>query len=1284
MYLFQGASALSPFRIQRLYDEIKHDLPQLTSLDAEVVFIAWFNGPATPAELRCLENLTGATWREVLEIDRTKASAFVMPRIGTISPWSSKATEIGASCGLKSLVRLERITYWSFGNVEMFDDRVAAAIHDPMTQTILCEIDDARSLEDQAPARTLTRIELIERGLGALEIANDELGLALADDEIQYLAERYGELDRNPTDIELMMFAQANSEHCRHKIFNADWKLDGRTQDNTLFAMVRHTHSCAPNKVLSAYSDNSAVTTGYLAERFFADPQSGVYTASREDAHILMKVETHNHPTGISPYPGAATGSGGEIRDEGATGRGAKPKAGLTGFSVSHLRIPTFPRPWEIERPMNPRLASAFDIMLEAPIGAAAFNNEFGRPALTGYFRVFEDHSEPEDPRGYDKPIMLAGGCGNIRDIHVQKLEIPPSTKIFVIGGPAMLIGLGGGAASSMGAGTSHEDLDFASVQRDNPEMERRCQEVINHCWALGESNPILSIHDVGAGGLSNAVPEILHDCARGGVLDLRAIPSADSAMSPLEIWCNEAQERYVVAIQNSRVADFEALCRRERCPAAVIGEATEREQLVVHDSATDVDVIDLPMDLIFGKPPKMFRDVQSMARKSKTLDCENVSINDAIRRVLSHPTVADKRFLITIGDRNVGGLSCRDQMVGPWQTPVADCAVTASGFGSITGEAMAIGERTPVAVLNAPASGRLAVGEALTNIAAARIMQLSDIVLSANWMAAAGHPGEDAKLFETVQAVAYELCPKLGITIPVGKDSMSMKSQWDHDGDTYGVTSPVSLIVSAFAPVVDIKRTLTPDLKRADHATRIMFIDLAAGHQRIGGSIFSQCYTELGSNPADLVDPIALKEFFTAIQLLNENDYLLAYHDRSDGGLLSTLCEMAFAGRCGLDLDISALGANPTSALFCEELGAVIQIRESDLDEVLNYFRQSPMLHDSVHDLGSTARSRRLVVRHSKKVLLDESITELLGHWSENSFHMQLARDNPVCATEERDAILDESDPGLHLKVTFDPVQRAISPLTSRPKVAIVREQGVNGHVEMAAAFDRAGFEAIDIHMSDLIDRDIRFEKFNGLVACGGFSYGDVLGAGGGWAKSILFNDRVRQAFGDFFARKTTFTLGVCNGCQMLSHLQELIPGAAHWPHFGRNLSEQFEARLVMVEVEESPSLLLRGMAGTRAPIVVAHGEGRVALDERDQKFSACLRYIDNNGSVTDRYPYNPNGSSAGITGLCNDDGRVTIMMPHPERVFLRTQHSWLEPAWSADEGPWMKLFHNARSWLD
>lgn len=1280
MHVFHGAVALSQFRLERVREQLRAIVPSLRELSARYVYLAWFDGDPDERQLHRIRTLIG----DDADADCGEISVLVTPRIGTISPWSSKATDIMRNCGLDELVRLERALEWCFSGIRAEDiAALAPAIHDRMTETVLDSSAQAAALERHAAPEALTTVALKSNGRDALVAADGSLGLALAEDEIDYLVECYAELDRDPTDIELMMFAQANSEHCRHKIFNAEWRIDGVRQQHSLFGMVRYTHECAPNKVLSAYKDNSAVTTGYRAGRFFPDPSTRAYAVTEEDVHVLMKVETHNHPTGISPHPGAATGSGGEIRDEGATGRGAKPKAGLTGFSVSHLRIPGFSQPWEVERPLNPRLASAFDIMLEGPVGAAAFNNEFGRPALAGYFRSFEDHSVAGDIRGYDKPIMLAGGTGNIRAGHVEKLDIPPGTKIVVLGGPAMLIGLGGGAASSMRAGVSDVELDFASVQRDNPEMQRRCQEVINVCWALGEHNPLLSIHDVGAGGLSNAVPEILHDSARGGRIDLRAIPNADPGMSPLAIWCNEAQERYVLAIDPGRIEQFEAICARERCPAAVIGEATLEQHLLVEDSLAQINVIDLPMDVIFGKPPKMFRDVQTFARASAGFDGAGIDASEALDRVLRFPSVADKRFLITIGDRNVGGLAVRDQMVGPWQTPVADCAVTASGFGAATGEVMAIGERAPVALLDAPASGRLAVGEALTNLAAARVMHLQDVVLSANWMAAAGHPGEDARLFETVRAVALELCPALGIAIPVGKDSMSMKSQWRDDDVEHAVTSPLSLIVSAFAPVVDIAQTLTPELRLDQGETCVLFFDLGAGRQRLGGSIVAQCFGTLGSEPADLDNAELMREFFAVIQILNETGYLLAYHDRSDGGLITTLCEMAFAARIGLDIDITPFGAEPIAAMFCEELGAAIQIRTADLEAVQIHLASTSLLAAHCHLVARPNGHKRIRVVNGTATLIDSDIARLLEIWSANTFHMQQARDNPRCAEEEFAAITDVSDPGLHVHASFEPTLRPPSPMTARPRIAVLREQGVNGQVEMAAAFSRAGFEAIDVHMSDIIDRPAALAAFNGLVACGGFSYGDVLGAGGGWAKSILFNGAARDSFEEFFGRETTFALGVCNGCQMLSHLQEIIPGVEHWPTFERNASEQFEARLVMVEVMESPSILLHGMAGTRAPIVVAHGEGRLRSGA-EHTGDACLRYVDNHGMATERYPYNPNGSGGGLTGLTNSDGRVTIMMPHPERVFLRTQYSWIDPEWPGDEGPWMKIFRNARAWLD
>lgn len=1281
MHVFSGAPALSQFRLDRIAVELRAAAPGLTRIATQFVYLAWFSDTPNDTELHNLGDVLGASHAPQDVLDN--GQIFIAPRIGTISPWSSKATDICRNCGLNQLVRIERLTAWSFDGMDgNAIGEISSAIHDRMTETVLTKLSDAKALEQRPAQRQLAGLALGSDGLAALNDANRTLGLALADDEIEYLLARYAELGRDPTDIELMMFAQANSEHCRHKIFNAGWRIDGEDRAHSLFAMIRHTHECAPNKVLSAYTDNAAVTTGYFAERFFADPDTRAYVRTPEDAHILMKVETHNHPTAISPYPGAATGSGGEIRDEGATGLSAKPKAGLTGFSVSHLRIPGHEPAWEVDRALNPRLASAFEIMRDGPLGAAGFNNEFGRPSLAGYFRVFEDHSVVDDVRGYDKPIMLAGGLGNVRPGHVQKQTIPAGTKIVVLGGPSMLIGLGGGAASSMGAGTSSADLDFASVQRDNPEMQRRAQEVINACWALGENNPALSIHDVGAGGLSNAIPEILHDSARGGVIDLRAIPSADPSLSPLEIWCNEAQERYVLAIAADRVAELMAICARERCPAAVVGEATEREHLRVHDSLYNNNPIDLPMDVIFGKAPKMFRDVTSAIRARQPFLTDAIDIDEALNRVLSFPSVADKRFLITIGDRNVGGLSVRDQMVGPWQTPVADCAVTAAGFGAYTGEAMAIGERTPVALLDAPASGRLAVGEAITNLAAARVMQLSDVVLSANWMAAAGHSGEDAMLFDTVRAVGLELCPALGIAIPVGKDSMSMKSQWREADVTQAVSSPLSLIVSAFAPVLDVRQSLTPALRLDAGETALVFIDLGGAQQRLGGSVIAQTYGELGDIPPDLDDPERLKDFFRAIQLLNEMNYLLAYHDRSDGGLVTTLCEMGFAARTGLAIDTSALGDDPIAALFCEELGAVVQVRKSDLDAVLAHLRESVSLSSHVHVIAAPQGEQRISITHEQQLIIDSTLAELLAHWSSTTIAMQSARDNPRAAADEMAAICDLKDPGLQLHIKFDMPSQAPAIVGMKPRIAVLREQGVNGQVEMAAAFDRAGFAAIDVHMSDFGQAEFNLDDFNGLVACGGFSYGDVLGAGGGWAKSILFNDGVRETFGRFFERDNTFTLGVCNGCQMLSHLRDLIPGAHAWPSFVRNDSEQFEARLVMVEVVESKSILMDGMAGSLAPIVVAHGEGRVKSVHGNDA-AVCLRFVDNYGQQTESYPYNPNGSPSGITGLTSSDGRATIMMPHPERVFLRSQFSWIDPNWTEAEGPWMKLFHNARGWL-
>ncbi len=1088
------------------------------------------------------------------------------------------------------------------------------------------------------------------------------------------------------------MFAQANSEHCRHKIFNAEFVVDGRSEQGSLFDMIRRSTEASPGGVLSAYHDNAAVMEGNTAGRFFPDPETGSYRFHKEPVHILMKVETHNHPTAISPHPGASTGSGGEIRDEGATGRGSKPKAGLVGFSVSNLRLPDAVQPWEVDHGKPERIASALDIMLEGPIGAAAFNNEFGRPALCGYFRSYEqDVPGPagREVRGYHKPIMIAGGLGNIRAGHVEKQPIPVGAAIVVLGGPAMLIGLGGGAASSMASGASHEDLDFASVQRDNPEMQRRCQEVIDRCWALGDENPIVSIHDVGAGGLSNALPELVYGGGRGAHFELRRIPNDEPGMSPLEIWCNEAQERYVLAIDADQLPRFEAICARERCPYAVLGRATAEEQLVVDDEHFGNRPIEMPLGILLGKPPRMRREATHAPTQGEPFDVASLDIPEALSRVLALPTVADKTFLVTIGDRSVTGLVARDQLVGRFQVPVADAAVTLSSYDAVSGEAMAMGERSPVAVLDAAASARLAVGEAITNIASAPIGKLSKVKLSANWMAAAGYPGEDAKLYDAVRAVGETLCPALGVAIPVGKDSMSMRTVWDQDGQARSVVAPLSLIVSAFAPVEDARRTLTPELSLEDGDTELLLVDLGKARNRLGGSCLLQVFGAVGDVPPDLGDPRQLAGLFAAVQQLGKEGRLLAYHDRSDGGLLVTLLEMAFAGGTGLHIDLATLPTPDAAILFSEELGAVLQVKSGDVSLVAEVLA-AHNLEDSVYRIGRPVAGSRVVVRRGAHTVLDEDRFELRGLWSSTTHRMQLLRDDPACADEEQESRTARDKPGLVCRATFD-VDEAVAASViaggARPRVAILREQGVNGQIEMAAAFDRAGFEAVDVHMSDLLDGTTTLSGFRGLVACGGFSYGDVLGAGGGWAKSILFNARARDEFQRFFERDDSFTLGVCNGCQMLSVLRELIPGAGSWPRFVRNRSEQFEARLSLVRVEPSPSILLSGMQGSVLPIVVAHGEGRAELaasqaDQLEQQSLVAARYVTGHGLPTEHYPENPNGSPGGITALTTPDGRVTIMMPHPERVFRALQYSWRPREWT-ERGPWMRLFDNARVWV-
>ena len=1293
MLILVGPPAFTPARLARKLERLSRVTPGITAVSARFIHFVDVARPLDDSALPVLGGLLEYGPR-LEQVDVAGRELCVVPRLGTISPWSSKATDIAHNCGLADVRRIERGIQWCLAGDVPDTKPLRAALHDRMTESVLERLDEGEKLFVRAEPRALSRIDLAP-GRGALEAANKRLGLALAEDEIDYLMKSYATLGRNPTDVELMMFAQANSEHCRHKIFNADFVIDGERREKSLFALIKQSTAASPGGVLSAYKDNAAVIEGSVAARFMPDGATGQYGYSSEPVDILLKVETHNHPTAISPYPGAATGSGGEIRDEGATGRGGKPKAGLTGFSVSNLRLPGAVQPWEQDYGKPSRIASALDIMLEGPIGGAAFNNEFGRPNLCGYFRTFE-LSAPgpagREVRGYHKPIMLAGGLGNIRREHVQKHEIQPGAKIVVLGGPAMLIGLGGGAASSMASGASEEDLDFASVQRDNAEMERRCQEVLDRCCALGENNPIVSVHDVGAGGLSNALPELVNDSGRGATFSLRAIPSDEPGMSPLEIWCNEAQERYVLAIAAESLPAFEALCRRERCPYAVVGTATAERQLKLADAHFADQPIDMPLEVLLGKPPKMTRTAETGDFQPDSLQHSRIELGEALRRVLRLPTVADKTFLITIGDRTVGGLCSRDQMVGPWQVPVADAAVTTSGFQAYTGEAMAMGERTPLALLNAGASARMAVAEAITNIASAPIAHLSHIKLSANWMAPAGHPGEDARLYEAVQAVGAELCPALGIAIPVGKDSMSMRTVWRENGEERSVTAPLSLIVSAFAPVTDVRRALTPELSREDGPSELLLIDLGRGKNRLGGSAVLQVHGSVGEAPPDLDDPALLRGFFGAIQELNAAGQLLAYHDRSDGGLIVTLLEMAFAASAGLQVRLDALGADTLSAMFSEELGAVIQVRVGDVAHVREVLALAG-LSDCVHGVGTVLNEDRIEVSQNNQVLLQDTRSRLRGIWSETTHALQRLRDDVVCADEEQALRVDADNAGLSVKATFALEEDVAAPFiarsaAARPRIAILREQGVNGQLEMAAAFDRAGFAAIDVHMSDLLEGRVGLKDFQGLAACGGFSYGDVLGAGGGWAKSILFHPRTRAELSEFFARTTTFTLGVCNGCQMVSNLAELIPGAQGFPRFVRNRSEQFEARLSLVRIEDSRSVLLSGMEGSLLPIAVAHGEGRAEFtgDAQRTAFEAsgrvAVRFVDSHGEVATRYPENPNGSPAGIAAVTSDDGRATLIMPHPERVFRAVQYSWHPRAWTED-APWMRLFRNARAFV-
>ncbi|MGH8528463.1 MAG: phosphoribosylformylglycinamidine synthase [Nevskiales bacterium] len=1286
--ILYGGAALSRFRLVRLFGQLVDHCPQLAELEAQHVYLARFASPPKAEARKKLEQLLN----DVTRLDDAAGDTliWVVPRLGTLSPWSSKATDIAGVAEINGLQRLERGTCYRLRGISRLEEpaltSILSCLHDAMTESVLLTDAELARVFETPPPRGLRHVDIAAGGRAALERVNQEWGLALSSVELDYLVESFRKLKRNPTDAELMMFAQINSEHCRHKIFNAGWTLDGVTQPRSLFDMIKQTYAAAPAGVLSAYRDNAAVVQGSRATRFFPDAQR-VYRPVEEEVHLLMKVETHNHPTAIVPFAGAATGAGGEIRDEAATGRGAKPKAGLCGFTVSNLQIPGFQQPWEQDYGKPRHTASALQIMLEGPIGAAAYNNEFGRPNLAGYFRSFEiQHNGAV--RGYHKPIMIAGGIGSVRGPHVEKKAVVSGAPLIVLGGPALLIGLGGGAASSVSTGTSSEALDFASVQRANPEMQRRAQEVIDRCWAQGDANPILSIHDVGAGGLSNAVPEIIHADGRGGAVQLRDIQIADSALSPMEIWCNEAQERYVIALKPERLAEFDALCLRERCPYAVIGKASAEAQLRVDDAQSPAEpAVDMPMPMLLGKTPRMQRDAKPGRQKPKALVTKGIEIAEAASRVLRLPACTSKHFLITIGDRTVGGLSCRDQMVGPWQVPVGDVAVTAGGYDGFAGEAMAMGERTPLALLDAPASGRMAVAEAITNIAAAPIGKLADVRLSANWMAAAGHPGEDLALFETVRAVGEQLCPQLGICIPVGKDSLSMKTTWQEQGETKQVTAPLSLIVSAFAPLADVRRTQTPELKLNCGVTDLLLVDLGAGKNRLGGSALAQVFGLNGGLAPDLDDPQLLAAFFAAIQQLNIEDRLLAYHDRSDGGLFVTLAEMCFAAHCGAAVQLEALGTDALAALFNEELGAVLQVKRSDSERVLRLLRDAGL---AAHKLGSPHVEQRLTFMRAGRIVFADNRVNLQRDWSQVSYRMQSLRDEPGCARQEFDALLDEKDPGLGAHLSFDLDEDVAAPFVNlaRPQVAILREQGVNGQVEMAWAFHRAGFEPVDVHMTDILSGRLGLEGFKGLAACGGFSYGDVLGAGRGWASSILLHPRAREMFAGFFNREDSFTLGVCNGCQMLAALKELIPGAKDWPKFIRNRSEQFEARLSLVEVQNSPSVLLADMEGSRLPIAVAHGEGQAqfasaaALQRLESQGQIALRYIDHHGEATQQYPFNPNGSAGGITGLTSKDGRATILMPHPERVIRSCTNSWHPEDWGAD-GPWLRLFRNARKWV-
>ncbi|MCA4779020.1 phosphoribosylformylglycinamidine synthase [Acinetobacter towneri] len=1277
MFIVAGAPAHSSFKKTQLLNRLA-SMSSVQSFDSQWVYL-FDQALDEQQQQSALQLLNDGASFELRQAASDEVQILVTPRVGTISPWSSKATDIFANCNTP-VHRLERGVLFTLKGITDVSNEVKQVLHDRMTESVFNHINDAAALFVETEPKPLNSIDILGEGKAALVKANSEFGFALSDEEIDYLTEAFIKLGRNPHDIELMMFAQANSEHCRHKIFGSEWTIDGEVQPLSLFQMIKNTYKESPTDVLSAYKDNASVIVGFDTQRFYPkkDAATGhyVYKYKSQAAHILMKVETHNHPTAIAPFAGAATGSGGEIRDEGATGRGGKPKAGLTGFTVSNLNIPGFEQPWEENYGKPSRMASPLQIMIEGPLGGAAFNNEFGRPALNGYFRTFEQNVNGE-VKGFHKPIMIAGGYGNIRPDHVEKDPIQPGDLLIVLGGPAMLIGLGGGAASSVDSGTMGENLDFASVQRENPEMERRCQEVIDTCWRLEDANPIVSVHDVGAGGISNAMPELVNDHELGAVLDLRKIPSLEPGMSPMEIWSNEAQERYVLAIRPSSLELFESICARERCPFAVLGEATEARHLTVEDPLFNNKAVDMPMQVLLGGTPRMSRSYESIERQGDDFDAAQVTdLKDAIYRVIKNPTVASKSFLITIGDRSITGMVARDQMVGPWQVPVADAAVTTTSLQGFTGEAMAMGERPPVALLNPAASARLAVAESISNIMSAKIDQISDIKLSANWMAAAGQKGEDQALFEGVKAIGMEMCPALGIAIPVGKDSLSMRTTWNDEGVDKSVTSPMSGVITAFAPVTDVRKTLTPELKNTDSV--LVRIDLSKGQFRLGGSILAQVYKAIGSVTPDVDNFDEFKAFFALVQDWNNRGLIQAYHDIGDGGLLATVTEMMFASRLGVALEDQSV-----AALFAEEIGAVLQISKADWAALAAEVAAST-LKDTISVVGTVNNTDQLAVNG---LVLERA--DLQTAWSEVSHQIQRLRDNSETADQEFALITDKNHKGLIAQPTFDLNEPVEAPYinTRRPNMVILREQGVNGHVEMAAAFDKVGFNTVDVHMSDLLAGRVDLDDFEGLVACGGFSYGDVLGAGGGWAKSVLFNPKLRDQFEKFFNRQETFSLGICNGCQMLSQLAPLIPGAEAWPRFHRNTSEVFEARSVNVRVEKSNSVLLQDMEGSILPIAVAHGEGCVVAPEANLAAlnagnQVILRYVDSHGNATQYYPMNPNGSPEGISGVTSKDGRATIMMPHPERNFRALQHSWKPEEWTED-GAWLRMFRNARKFI-